>query len=552
MLRHSGAVVLEAGSILSAASLSVTFLPGGFVGMALAISVAPLSCMLWSILLLPTLVGLAPRFFEDSACYPRLSSTPTRKSGAMRAASTDLMQSELVRSPWFWWSSKITVWPNNIGIVIAVVLFCMPLTAAFAAFYTPSIDMTLGEPRGAPSTKANQQIRSNFAGGIGCPSPLFVLLKPVPSMHCPPTVKSNPYFLTSCTVAQRIIEETAHTKYAIGSDNIIGVTFHPQSFMKPSTKVDCFPWSSDPLDPMPDAHSMLTGSGFFPEQSREIYLRVWSDMVSADEAASIIAIAPPLDASSPEGFKLVEAVRNLIKNISLPDRAANGQRMCDVQAFLLSEPSAVSDFVHVTLSRLWVAFGCAMVVCFIFVGFIFRAVFLPLKLFLTIALPITWAYGLGVLIYQYGVLNGLGIASLSQSNGLQWFIPVFTCTLLFGLGLDYDILLFSRIWELRDQGYRNLDAIRLGVASSGGIITSAGVIFVLEMSGGLLSTVPDIDQLSAIIVISVLIDVLVVETCFVPALLSLGMDLNWWPVAMPDVSKSLKDADSLNDSLLAC
>merc|ERR1712048_308436 len=110
---------------------------------------------------------------------------------------------------------------------------------------------------------------------------------------------------------------------------------------------------------------------------------------------------------------------------------------------------------------------------------------------------------------------------------------------LLGLGLDYDLIVFFRIWEFRSDGYCNEDAIRLGVASMGGTITAAGAIFTMEMAGMLLSPIPTVDEFGLLLIASVLIDIIAVETCLVPALLSLRADLNWYPVSMPPPTRFL-------------
>lgn len=157
-------------------------------------------------------------------------------------------------------------------------------------------------------------------------------------------------------------------------------------------------------------------------------------------------------------------------------------------------------------------------------------------------MPTIASYGLAVLIYQDGLLDFLHVPSLSKTNGLFWSVPVMTFTFLFGLGLDYDLMIFSRIWEFRSEGYSDRDAICLGIASMGPTIFTAGIIFTLEMAGALLSSVPIVNQLGAVIVISVLFDITIVETCFVPALLSLAPQLNWWPKEMPAAHRTLDRA----------
>eukprot|EP00928_Gymnodinium_smaydae_P041862 TRINITY_DN28276_c0_g2_i1.p1 TRINITY_DN28276_c0_g2~~TRINITY_DN28276_c0_g2_i1.p1 ORF type:complete len:919 (+),score=131.10 TRINITY_DN28276_c0_g2_i1:194-2950(+) len=555
MVLNSGTVVLISGSVITAASLSAIFLPGGFLGMAIATSTACISCMTWNLMLVPAIIGTCPGFFDYCSSWneaPRqasLDGTPVRLERIYSCeASPDIMAEQLTRSPWFWWSSKITQWPTNLIVVSLVIALSTPLTQAFLS-YRPSIDLTQAEPRGAPSTYANSQIRELFAAGAGCPSPLYVLVRPVPSAHCPGDVHNNPFFSSTCDLAQQIIAGTEGSAFELTSDNILGIAFHPKFQAVQSRNVSCLPWDDGAYNFKPDAKSMLTHNGFFTgltEKLRGIYLKVWNTMVSADGTATMIAIAPTKDATSPEGFELVKTLRTLFANLTIPPVSATGMPRCQLQAYLLSEPSVVYDFVQVTLRQLPIALASTMLLAFVLVGCSYCALFLPLKLFLTVAMPIIWSYGVAVLVYQYGIADGLDMDALRKSSGFLWSIPVLTCTLLCGLGLDYDIFLFSRIWELRSEGYSNHDAIRLGVASTAGTITSAGLIFVLEFSGALLSAIPANNQMGAVIAIAVMIDITVVESCFVPALLSLGADLNWWPCKMPPASRSL-DGPTLLD-----
>lgn len=97
-----------------------------------------------------------------------------------------------------------------------------------------------------------------------------------------------------------------------------------------------------------------------------------------------------------------------------------------------------------------------------------------------------------------------------------------------------------------------MDSIRLGLAGTAGTITSAGFIFVLEFSGALLSTVPATNQLGVVIATAVIIDITLVEMMFVPALLSLGADWNWWPRQMPSATRTLQPASFLEVCQEAC
>eukprot|EP00928_Gymnodinium_smaydae_P070259 TRINITY_DN54141_c0_g1_i1.p1 TRINITY_DN54141_c0_g1~~TRINITY_DN54141_c0_g1_i1.p1 ORF type:complete len:995 (+),score=174.28 TRINITY_DN54141_c0_g1_i1:313-2985(+) len=552
MVANSGHVVLISGSVVSLAAASGVTLPGGFRGMALAIASACFGAMAWNILLTPALIGSLPAFFDRCSGWRRISSSSRLMRAETRDASWDAIEESLVRSPWFKWATLMTRWPVNLMVVISIFALATPL-ALVAFAYEPSIDVVLAEPRGAPASVANAIIREEFFSGLGCPSPLYVLVRPRPSATCPATVRSNAFFASACVFAQRLLAEAAAEEEAalrLTPGSLLGIAFHPaaQSNMS-AEQLQCIPWEDNPFDPTPDAYSFVTGHGFFDDRGqalRSYYMKLWASMVSADSHATLVAIAPRVDASTPDGYRQVQRLRRLLRDFNsgtasrLPSTYGGWVPPCELEAYMLSQASTVRDFQRAAYQRYPFAFAATLLPCFLLLGCAFGAILVPLKLLLTVAMPVAWSYGVVISIYQFGALNGLGIQSLQSESGLFWSVPVMTCTFLLGLGLDYDLIVFSRIWELRSEGYTTVDAIRLGVASMGSTITSAGVIFCLEMFGALLSNVPVVNQTGAVIMISALLDIAVVETCFVPALLSLGAELNWWPVKMPHPTRSLR------------
>eukprot|EP00927_Polykrikos_kofoidii_P034896 TRINITY_DN2950_c0_g1_i1.p1 TRINITY_DN2950_c0_g1~~TRINITY_DN2950_c0_g1_i1.p1 ORF type:complete len:956 (+),score=158.52 TRINITY_DN2950_c0_g1_i1:123-2990(+) len=555
MLVSSGGVVLVSGAVISVASLSGAVLPGGFRGVALVSTVSCVSCMAWNVLIVPAIIASAPTFFDCCSSWPKASELQLRDdsadadvfrcgspSGRIHSfeASPDLIVQELAKSKWFWWASQVTRWPVNLGVLIAVLVLCMPLVAAFWE-YQPSIDTTTAEPRGASSTFVNERIRSEFSTGVGCPSPIYVLLVPRHAFGCPAVVRSNGYFSSSCQLMQNVISNTSGKVFEIDARNVMGISFFPKSLSAPTTELSCISWEVPFSSPLPVGKSLLSEEKLpgMLGVVQSVYKKLWPVVVSADETASVVAIAPTLDPTTTQGFQLVESMQAEFE--ALRALAVDGVDTagCKLDGWIMSDAAAVWDFVSVTLQELPKAVVGSMVFAFLFVACRYSAIFLPVKLFLTVTLPIIWSYGVAVLIYQNGLLSGLGVDALQSKHGLIWQIPVCTCTMLFGLALDYDVFLFSRIWELRAAGYGNLDAVRLGVAGTASTLTSAGLIFIFEFSGALLSSVPASNQIGAVIMIAVLIDISIVELCFVPAMLSLGADLNWWPTPMPEPVRSV-------------
>ena len=177
---------------------------------------------------------------------------------------------------------------------------------------------------------------------------------------------------------------------------------------------------------------------------------------------------------------------------------------------------------------------------FLIIGIMFRAVFLPLRLFFAVVIPIAFVYGCCVGIYQIGWLDGLNISSFKSSDsGLIWMLPVITVTILIGLAMDYEIFLFSRVFEYRLKGYTTEASIILAVSTTGPIISSAGIVMALAFCGLLLQNIVSSNQMGFLFVFGVLIDTFVIRPFLVPSILSLSKKYNWWPTKVP--MKSLKN-----------
>ncbi len=115
-----------------------------------------------------------------------------------------------------------------------------------------------------------------------------------------------------------------------------------------------------------------------------------------------------------------------------------------------------------------------VILIFILIGVIFKAIFLPIRLLFVVIVPIRFVYGLCVGVYILGWMNAFKWDSVQSSDGIIWMIPCISITILMGLAMDYEIFLFSRVFEYRYKGYNDRASIILVVANTGPIITSAG------------------------------------------------------------------------------
>jgi RND superfamily putative drug exporter len=163
-----------------------------------------------------------------------------------------------------------------------------------------------------------------------------------------------------------------------------------------------------------------------------------------------------------------------------------------------------------------------LVVLFVLVAVVYKSLLIPLRATFSIALSVAWAYGLTVLVYQFFI--GMDI---------YWLGPIMTFSITTGLGLDYDIFLVSKIVEYMEQGFSTRAAITKGVSRTGTTITGAGIIMAIAFGGQLFSKIPLLNQYAMILFCAVVLDTFVVRTAFVPAVLQLCAEYNWWPGIKP-------------------
>mmetsp|Transcript_12802 Transcript_12802/g.14775 ORF Transcript_12802/g.14775 Transcript_12802/m.14775 type:complete len:233 (+) Transcript_12802:2-700(+) len=176
--------------------------------------------------------------------------------------------------------------------------------------------------------------------------------------------------------------------------------------------------------------------------------------------------------------------------------------------------------------------GTTLAAVFIVLSVMLKSAFVPIRLAFTLFLPILAVYGLAVLVYQDGILNWLSAATTSI-GGFYWYIPILITSMVCGLALDYDVFLISRIVEHRSNGYDIRASIVKASCETGGTISAAGIIMTLAFGGMLLANQSTINLSGWLLATAVLLDTFVVNTILVPALMSLGDNVAWWPMKMP-------------------
>ena len=155
-----------------------------------------------------------------------------------------------------------------------------------------------------------------------------------------------------------------------------------------------------------------------------------------------------------------------------------------------------------------------------------RSVVLPLKALLMNLLGLSAAFGVLVLIFQDGRLQGL--LGYRSQGALELTQPVLLFAIAFGLSTDYGVFLLSRIKEAHDAGLPNREAVALGLERTGRVVTAAALLFCVAVGAFATSGILIVKELGLGIALAVAIDASLVRALLVPSLMALLGDWNWW------------------------
>lgn len=167
-----------------------------------------------------------------------------------------------------------------------------------------------------------------------------------------------------------------------------------------------------------------------------------------------------------------------------------------------------------------------LALCFLLLLVMLRSPVLALKAVIMNLMSIAAAMGLTVLVFQEG--HGEQILDFSSPGYLQSWLPLTLFVVLFGLSMDYEVFLVTRIREEYLKTGSNTEAVALGLAKTGGVITSAALIMIAIFGAFMICPAPEIKQLGFGLAAAVLIDATIMRACLVPAFMKLAGRANWW------------------------
>jgi putative drug exporter of the RND superfamily len=228
----------------------------------------------------------------------------------------------------------------------------------------------------------------------------------------------------------------------------------------------------------------------------------------------------------------VAAVRRLRSDV-IP-RAFFGS---PAEAFVTGDTGEEIDYFDVMSDWLPVVFAFVLGLSFILLTVAFRSIVLPAKAILLNLLSVGAAYGLLVLVFVKGVGNEL--FGFQQVDTVEAWVPLFLFAVLFGLSMDYQVFLLSRIRERFARTNDNDEAISFGVTSTARLITGAALIIIAVFAGFARGELVMFQQMGFGVAVALLLDATIVRSVLVPASMKLLGRWNWylpsWLRWLPDV-----------------
>ena len=251
---------------------------------------------------------------------------------------------------------------------------------------------------------------------------------------------------------------------------------------------------------------------------------VASPDVSAEAGVATLFAFPT---TAPQDDATLETIKRLRADVLPPILEAS-----PAEAHIGGSTASFADIGDQVNARLPLFIAAVIVLSFLLLTLLFRSLLVPLKAALLNLLSIGAAYGVLVMVFQWGW--GKSLIGLESTVPIVSFIPMFMFAILFGLSMDYEVFLLSRVREEYLSTGDNDASVIHGIASTARVITSAALIMISVFLGFVLGDDPTIKMFGLGLATAIFVDATIVRVVLVPATMKLMGDANWWIPAWLD------------------
>ncbi len=232
----------------------------------------------------------------------------------------------------------------------------------------------------------------------------------------------------------------------------------------------------------------------------------------AGDDATWFNVVPSVEPISPEAERAIDDIRSL--DSAFDEVLVGGQ-----SAALVDSKAAIFGLVPI-------AAGLIAIATFVLLFLMFGSVLVPLKAIVLNTLSLTATFGAMVWIFQEG--NGAGLLDFTATGLTDTTMPILMFCVAFGLSMDYEVFLLSRMKEEHDRTGDNDLAVALGLEKTGKLVTAAALLLSITFFAFATSGVTFIKLFGLGLGIAVLVDAFIVRATLVPALMKMAGEWNWW------------------------
>jgi RND superfamily putative drug exporter len=239
---------------------------------------------------------------------------------------------------------------------------------------------------------------------------------------------------------------------------------------------------------------------------------------SPDQTAALVVAIPPEAPQDERTSNLVDDLRGTVLPAAVRGTGA--------EVFVGGQTAAFIDLAARIQDRLPLFIGTVIALSFVLLMMVFRSILVPLKAAIMNLLSIAAAYGVIVAIFQWGWLKGL--VGLDETVPIVSFVPLVMFAILFGLSMDYEVFLLSRIREEYYETRDNRRSVVDGLGATARVITSAALIMISVFLSFVADPDPTVKMFGVGLAVAVFVDATIVRLVLVPATMELLGDANWW------------------------
>jgi RND superfamily putative drug exporter len=237
--------------------------------------------------------------------------------------------------------------------------------------------------------------------------------------------------------------------------------------------------------------------------------------------ALIMQIVPTTAPNSTATTALVRDLRGTVIPNALKGTIGDASKV-----YVGGQTALLIDLTDALKDRLVLFIGLVILGAFLLLMMVFRSLFVPFKAALMNLLSIGAAYGVIVVVFQWGW--GKGLIGLTNTVPIVAFVPVMMFAVLFGLSMDYEVFLISRIKEEYEKSGDSRQSVVTGLASTARVITAAALVMISVFLSFVPNPDPTVKMIGLGMAVAVFVDATIVRMVLVPSTMELAGKANWW------------------------